>query len=309
MKKSGGWESEWPTLSEDKLNTRWRDRLKDYAINTSEIVVIEHQGLVPPKGELNLHLYSDPISQSLIIRPVLTGTEIQRQDQFSWFYLVYADRGIFDMIRSYAHGGLYSLVPSIFSGHRVDMSLMWPIANQIGLIEAMGTIGIRVTVPYYPSLRNPPESTLVVVDGESVGPLIKSESLAQIALQEQLRNAKLDMRSALGRESLKTITAHLAANELTESNQDLLFGLLVGLASKATVAVTSQAETRSWLSLPYSIGIKRIPVSPGVHTIDLNPQNGVGTSDTVSVAEGQIFVLQERLISLSSLQVADGTSN
>ena len=137
----------------------------------------------------------------------------------------------------------------------------------------------------------------------------KNSSLAVKAAKEALRNAKLDMRAALGRESLKTIAAHLATKQISESSSDPLFGLLAGLASRVTVAATSQAETRSWLTLPYSIGVRRIPVSAGAHTVDLNPGAVVGSSSVVSVAPGQIFVLQQRLISLSSLQVAGGTSN
>jgi hypothetical protein len=293
MRKDGGWESEWPRLAKTKLNKARRSELKDFD-QGAQIIAIEHVGFAPHRKELNLVLTVDAVSKELILAPVLTGNKKDRQDQFAWFFMMYADKGILGMIQNYNRGGINSAIEGFFTSKRIGLASMWDIADSLGLIGALSRGSIRVTVPYYSPFTNAPgESTLNV--NNNAYPLLSAESIAQLALQEQLLNAGDDMTQALAREAIKAVTTDVVAKNTGE------YGQLFSLLGKITAIATSQAETRNWLTLPYEMRVTRIAVEEGEHVISLNsrpnPKLPANVSTTnVNLKKGDIFVWKQRSV-------------
>jgi hypothetical protein len=245
-------------------------------------------GLMPARDEMNLHLTMNPSMQQLKLEPILTGSEEQKEDQMSWFFLLYADKGVMSLIDGYTQGGLAGVADKLTS-KTISLGPAWQLAESIRLPQAIGNTGLRVTVPYYRPFDKPFQGSRVSVDGSS-RKMLRSENLYRIALQEQLRTAGSDLNGALARASLKNILA----GEVGQA----LGGGLGRLAGKLTATATSAAETRNWLTLPYEVRVRRIPVEPGQHQVTLTTTRRDGSvvreQHTVEVSAGQTYVLRER---------------
>ncbi len=290
MKLSGGWDNEL-SQAEQKLTEAQRQRLKPLKRGSpeTEVVIIQHVGAIPMRKELNFYCTANPLQRALILEPVLIGTEKDKQDQANWFSMLYAEKSPYALISSYYKNGLAGVIQSLTS-KTFSLGPLWEVAEEIHLIEAIGSLGIRVTVPYYSPLKNTFKNSTVSVNGKDY-PMIKAESLARIALQEQLKNAGSDLRDALARESLKSVMA----NETGKLGGEI--GTLIG---KIAVAATSGAETRNWRMLPSSIRIARIPVTPGKNEIILKthrenrPDKIV--SRTFDLKKGEVTIWNTRVI-------------
>lgn len=274
MIASGGYENERRRLSEEKLSPDMRSRLKSYDQNPSEIVVIEHLGKIPQRKELNLVLRVLPGKESLILTPIPTGKGQEAIDQLSWFFLLYADNAPLDLLKNYAIGGLGQMIQGVIQ-KTIWLGPAWELAEELHIPQAIGREGVRVTVPYYPPIGDPPGDSLVDVDGRDRGSLIRAESLAQLALQNQLLNAGSDLTQALARAAIKNVLAAEGVRAVAEevSDNKLIHGL-IRLAGKGVATTTSAAETRNWLTLPREVRIIRIPVSPGRHKVALKLHTG-----------------------------------
>ena len=285
MKQDGGYENEWPSLAKQKLSEAQQKELE--VSGQAQIVVIGHAGWVPPRGELNMHLTLE--NTELVIKPVLTGTPQEQEAQRAWFQLMYADRGLLQMLDNMQSRGVVGVIEGINS-KRVGLGPLWGIAEQIGLPKALETVGARVTVPYYRFEPKAFGATQVVLDGKQSGEMIQVESLANLAYQEQLLNADNDLQTALGRTVTKNLLCSQIENELGK------------IACKSAAALSSQADTRAWLTLPHSIYVKRLSVAPGTHQITLRTPSANGgpyheVTKSVEVGEGDLKILREHIIS------------
>ncbi|MFA9460609.1 hypothetical protein [Thiohalorhabdus methylotrophus] len=298
MRRSGGWEGEWPRLAEEKLSESRRARLDRYDDETAQILVIQHLGMVPQRKELNLRLTALPQQQSLLLRPVLTGDGMEEKDQLSWFFLLYGDKGVLDLLNGYREGGLYGVARN-FTSKTVPLGPAWDVAEQLKIPQTLGSTGIRVTVPYYSPLRTAANGTRLLVDGEDAGQLLDAESLAQLTMQEQLLNASSDLYNALARATLKNVAGSEAGGMVSSA---LGGGEGLGsLAGKLLASGSSAAETRNWLTLPYGIRLMRVAVEPGKHHLELTTltQNGsrmARTGRDFELAPGEVRVWVRRTI-------------
>lgn len=288
MEASGGYGTEIDHLLRTEFSDAMKERLEAQQAKDAQIVVVQHLGLMPARDEMSLHLTMNPSMQQLKLEPVLTGDEELRQDKMSWFFLLYADKGVMSLIDGYTQGGLAGVADKLTS-KTISLGPAWQLADSIRLPQAIGNTGLRVTVPYYRPFDKPFQGSRVSVDGSSRD-MLRSENLYRVALQEQLRNAGSDLNGALARASLKNILA----GEVGEA----LGGGLGRLAGKLTATASSAAETRNWLTLPYEVRVRRIAVEPGQHQVTLTTTRRDGTAvrerHTVEVSAGETHVLRER---------------
>ncbi len=263
-----------------------RDKLDAFGPERAQLLVVQHLGMVPQRKELNLHLTADPHARSLELRPVPTGDIREEKDQLAWFFLLYGDKGVMDMLEGFQSGGLAGVAHTV-TRKTVPLGPAWNLAEQLKIPQAVGPEGIRVTVPYYSPLRTGANGSRFRVDGKSVDELRQAESLSQIAVQEQLLSASSDLYGALARATLK--------NVLAAETGSALGGGLGRLGMKLVAAGTSAAETRNWLTLPYGIRLARVAVAPGEHRMVLTTYSQAGaeldqSQKTVTVRPGEVRV-------------------
>jgi hypothetical protein len=291
MRRGGGWEGEWQRFAEDKLSEGWRERLHNQDPEAAQLVVIQHLGMVPQRREMNLHLTANPDERALMLEPVLTGTEQEKRDQRSWFFLLYGDKGVMDMLDGFQDGGLYGVAETV-SRKTVTLGPAWDVATELRIPQAIGSSGIRVTVPYYAPLRERAGVSRLAVNGEVVNEFRRAESMYQLFLQNQLLNAGSDLNSAMARATLKNVLAFEAGNAAG--------GGLGAFVGKLAASGTSAAETRNWLTLPYGIRVARVALEPGTHEVAINTAFGSGGATRnhhqVEIEPGEVRVLTERTI-------------
>ena len=293
MRFAGGYESDWPRLAETKLSENKRKELDNYKKGDAQLMVIEHLGMIPAREEMNIHLTLDTRTKELVVRPVLTGTKSEKDDQMAWFFTMYSEKGLLSAIHNYKARGVSGVVQGLKS-KRISIGAVWGMAEELGLQKAIGPLGIRITVPYYRPRISPYGESEVWVDGKISGNLTAAESLSQLALQEQLLDAGSDLQEALARELVKAILAEKASSAAG--------GGYLGLAAKLVNTATSQPETRNWLTLPQTIKITRLPITEGKHSVKLvtknlaNNQTYAHSQHNIELKKGQIYILRDRTI-------------
>ncbi len=295
MQWAGGYENDWPQLADSKLSDDKRKELDSYKKGTAQLIIIEHLGMIPAREELNLMLTLDEKAKELIVKPVLVGSEQQKHDQLAWFYAMYSDKGWINLISNVQEGGLEQAIDREYS-KRIGLGAAWTVAETIGLPKAVGTEGMRITVPYYRPYIAPYGESVLWVDGREARTLVAAQSLSQLALQEQLLGAGSDLQQALARELVKAIFAKKVSGLAGDAGQALSF------ITKVVNTATSQAETRNWLTLPQAIKITRLPLAEGKHSIKLVTKNasnsGIFSQSQyeIELNKGQIYVIRDRTI-------------
>ena len=132
---------------------------------------------------------------------------------------------------------------------------------------------LRVAIPTLDSDR-PVLSGIEVAVGDMKTRGMLVEDVENIAIETFKAQRPIILLRTLGRALLK----YLAYRKVNKENEAL--GLLVNLAG----AVTEQADTRSWQTLPNQIFMVRMPLPAGTHTLNLSflGKNGkVGGRDSV----------------------------
>ncbi len=143
---------------------------------------------------------------------------------------------------------------------------------------------IRMAIPKY--VERPPLYTsgyLTTTDGASY-PVELAENINAIAFKSLHDRFLRDLGQALLRLALKK-AAELA---LRKENQDA--GMVLGLFN----AISEQADTRNWQTLPFAIHYARVSLPAGESVVQFNEKGNQGTDQkipiTVNVKEGQTFV-------------------
>lgn len=290
MRKAGGYSSEWPRLAEKKLTATQRDQLREFD-GKSQVVVIEHVGMVPQRKEMNVNLSANPETHSLILRPYALGSAKQNQEKLAWFYLVYADKSLANLMIHYRNNDFMNFLLNNFQ-KTIYLLGAWSTAQELGLINAIAG-GLRITVPYYSPLHDKPGPSFVRVDKKQYN-MAPASSPAVMGINEQMLNANDDIRLALTRGIFKAITAQKTA-ELVGGQ----FGGILAQIGQVASQLTDAAETRNWLMLPHEIRITRIPLSSGSYTLDINSQvltakAPIKQSQQVVLQENEIQVVQVR---------------
>jgi len=298
MQWAGGYEDEWHRLAEEKLSQAQRDALQSFPKGTPQVLLIEHLGMIPQRDELNIHLTVDQNSQELVVAPIYSNDPKEKHDQFSWFYTMYAEKGLLSIVSNYNARGVGGVIQGLES-KRFGLGPAWDLANQVGLIKAIGGLGVRITVPYYRPSPAPFGASEVWVNGKNHGGMVLAESLAELALQEQIVNSGSDLQMALARETVKALLGDAGASVAGQLGGDDM-KKLVGFLGKVASAASSQAETRNWLTLPYAIKVKRVPLQEGQNKLRIVTKNANGagifreTHKDIDVKKGDFFIFRNR---------------
>ncbi|NVK39107.1 MAG: hypothetical protein HWE18_14365 [Gammaproteobacteria bacterium] len=290
MQKAGGWRNEWPKLSQSKLSKAKRQELSDFN-EMGHLVVLEHTGMVPERDEMNMLLTADPNTRQVVIHPILTGDPQRQLDQRFWFYALYADKGITDLMSAIYEGRVIPALMQYSMVKREYLGPLWDVADGLGLVQVLQE-GMRITVPYYrvTSYSGTGKSS-VKIEGKDY-PLVSGQSVAHLAVQQQLLDSSVDIQEAMAREAFKNLTAAKAASMGGDA------GAVIGFLGKIAANASSAAETRNWLLLPDQIKITRIPLKPGVHQVTLNSEPAKGQkqqqTQSVDIKAGEMSVWKVR---------------
>lgn len=280
MRKSGGFGGEWPRLAKQKLSADQRKALSNFD-NKSQVVVIEHVGIVPQRKEMNIQLSVNQNLQALELRPYASGRKT-RMEKLAWFYIVYADKSLLDLVANYYDATFVGFLMNDFT-KTISLGPAWDMATELGIINAIGN-GMRITVPYYSPQREKTGVSFVKVDGNQYS--LKPASKPSImGLNEQLLSANTDIQLALTRGVFKTLAMHKTG--------ELAGGAVGGLLSsfgKLTSELSDAAETRNWLLLPSEIRISRIPLDAGSYSVEVSSEVIQGQTP---VKQRQEIILQE----------------
>ena len=274
MQKAGGWNNQWPKLSQTKLSSLKRTELKDFN-NQGHLLVIEHIGLVPERSEMNMILYADENTRQIAVSPLLSGDPQTQLDQRFWFFALYADKGITDVLSAAYENRMLPALMQFGLTKREYLGPLWDVADGLGVIDIMKK-GLRVTVPYYgvTSLKMPKASYLSVDNEQKT--MIVGQSVTHMAVQQQLLSASEDLQESMAREAFKGLTTAKVASLGGNGNSQA--GAILSLLGKITTAATSAAETRNWLLLPGQIKVQRIPLEEGTHAVQLTSHFADGSS-------------------------------
>lgn len=151
-----------------------------------------------------------------------------------------------------------------------------------------------VTWINYPSLAKlpePMETPAIQVDGRTI-PLEDAVSITQEVKREWHNIEGTVVASAITR-----LVARYAAGEVARAatGDRNGLGMLASLVVQGTLSATDVPDTRSWETLPARVGVVRLQVAPGRHTVQLGAR-GVTRSQTVQLAAGSwLFVSLQAL--------------
>lgn len=260
MRSAGGYEQQWKKLAKQKLTSRSRSTLAQWnQKGVAQLIVLEHKGLIPERKEMNLNLSVNPRLKTLEVQPYIIGND---KHQLAWFYLLYADKGLADIMTDFLDYSSEGWFYGINFTHRIPLGPLWYQAERIGLTDVIGDF-MRITVPYYEAPKKQEPTTLKVA-GKDYS-MIKASCPAQIAIQEQMVNSGKDIQRALARASLKALAAVKIGDAAKGVKQLESLGGLISAVGQIAAQLTEAAETRNWLTLPAEIRIRRIPLPAGEH--------------------------------------------
>lgn len=304
MQWAGGYGDDWPRLADEKLSKQTRERLKLFKKGGAQLLVVNHAGFVPERKEMTLHLRLEGQNKELVVSPGIAGKRenqvdhVARNEQLAWFQALYADRELLSVMSNFYKSEYYGVASGLVE-QRISIAPVWELAESIGLVSGMDMMGTFVKVPYYGSTAPDFGRTTVWIDDKNRGELINAESLANIALQEQLLSAGGDLQLALARELTKVVFCSNVGKQLGGGFQGKLAekACIFGWGSFAT------ADTRNWLTLPHTVQLQRFPLEAGVHNIRLVTQNAgnQGVYDQneqqIEIKKGEVYLLRNRALS------------
>ena len=290
MKQQGVWQNEWPQLAQQKLAPEWQQKLESWSQDMAELVVIDHQGWIPKREEMNAVLLVNEQTRNMEVYPIVTGEGEQALAQQIWFYLMYTDKGLGRLALNVYQDDLRGYIRGSFS-KTLYLAPIWNEVQALGLDQAAKT-PLRVTIPYYNLLDlYRPAALSLQMNNQGSETLILAESPAMMAVQSQLVAANEDFYAALARAMIK----RRSVQQVTQGNDLLRF---VGdLATSATEA----AETRNWQTLPANISIGRYWLTPGEFQAQLSDGRHVVTR--LNAGEKYIWLVSRKAGQLTSLNV------
>ena len=236
-------------------------------------------------------LRADARTRQVVVSPVLTGDKQSQLDQRLWFFALYADKGINDVLSAAYENRMLPALMQFGMVKREYLGPLWDVADGLGLVDVLKS-GMRITVPYYRiSNTEKAGSSKLKVAGSS-HKLIRGQSVSHLAIQQQLLAASGDMQQSMAREAFKNLTAAQAASIGGDA------GALVSFIGKVAANATSAAETRNWLLLPNDIRVRRIALPPGKHKVSLESQVVSGKPTVqhtdVDIKKGQMAIWKVR---------------
>ncbi len=131
----------------------------------------------------------------------------------------------------------------------------------------------RISVPKF---GYPPPAFLgvqVSVDQDHVGNTVLLENVLHVARANLDDRMAWTLAKSVGRAAAKTILIDKAAKNVKKTRGDGM-GFLVSVVGSLLQFATERADLRSWISLPQSIEVLRVPVAAGEHEISLQIPGG-----------------------------------
>ena len=151
-----------------------------------------------------------------------------------------------------------------------------------------------VTWINYPSLEKTPEpaeTPVISIDGRAV-PVDDAVSITQEVRREWHQIEGTVVASAITRLIARYAAGEVARAATGDRNG---WGMLASLVVQGALSATDVPDTRSWETLPARVGVVRLQVPPGRHTVQLGAR-GATRSQTVQVAANSwLFVSLQAL--------------
>jgi uncharacterized protein len=155
--------------------------------------------------------------------------------------------------------------------------------------SALGAQGL-VTWVNYPELGSP--------HGEYDTPSFRLDGKAQtlegiVAVDKETRRAWDQVKGTVIASAITRMIARVAAGKGVEAaagNDHPLAGLLLGLATQATLTATDTPDTRSWATLPARMAFGRVMLPPGPRTVQLHAR-GADLTKKVTIKAGGFSVV------------------
>ncbi len=140
-------------------------------------------------------------------------------------------------------------------------------------------------VPRYRARRNPVRIASVWLDGKEMGTTSVLHDIEATAIQ----NLNDNMSGIIAK---KVIAGTIAKESAAYGIEKATDSPLLGLAAKVFFYASDQADLRSWSLLPRDLQILRIPATPGLHTVRVEPIGSGGRpvgriEKTIQVTSGR----------------------
>ncbi|MCG7555669.1 hypothetical protein [Pseudoalteromonas sp. Of11M-6] len=254
--------------AQQDLNRMVADKEENY------FTLVQSLGVSPQRKEFNLYLRPDEEAQALVITPIYWGTKEERQAQFAWFNLMFADTSLFDLIQNYATGDFSDVVLGTVTKRLPLGDKLWQKAVDEGVIDAL-KYGSRISVTYLQPHKNDIQHVALFANGQKLTELHPFYSVNLLTLYDALGNANMEIYTAISREVLKAVTASKAIKQVGIQQNSLLAGL-AQLTSSVTNAITAAADTRQWQSLPGEIRVARVKLPENTTHLQLQTQLRTG---------------------------------
>ena len=159
---------------------------------------------------------------------------------------------------------------------------------------------MRVAVPEFVAI--PPNVAYAQIEAAGTSAqTVLAEPLTQIVLENFKHRVGAIKARAIARAVIK-YAATKGASAVAEGAGGKGWGALVGLAGNIAAAVSEAADLRSWTLLPAQVGVARVWLPPGDHTVAVtyHTSNGkkLGATDTfnVTIAPGTRQIVSVRSI-------------
>lgn len=144
---------------------------------------------------------------------------------------------------------------------------------------------VKISFPEYKDISYKSSYSDVYIDEKSVGRTIVMEDIGKMAKQALEDRRVRDIAKIAAR----VIAKDLVARKLSDENP------LAGLAANVFSVVTEVADTRSWTTLPDTIQVLRVPITPNKNIkLTIKPEHGSSINYTVKLAPGEKKLIRFR---------------
>jgi uncharacterized protein len=154
--------------------------------------------------------------------------------------------------------------------------------------NALATQGLVtwVNFPDLPKARSQYDAPWFTVDGRRLA----LEGIVRV--DQEAKRAWEDVKGTVVASAITRLVARVAAGKGVEAaaGSNGVAGVLLGLATQATLTAVDTPDTRSWATLPARMSFGRVRLPPGAHTVELGARSA-RTTKRVDIAAGGFAVV------------------
>lgn len=260
LKRQGN--TSWRRLAQQKLTAQQRKELNTPANkNSASLIVLQEVDMASPRAELNMRVSLD--NNRLTLTPILLGNRNEQAYQLAWFYHLYADKSLIHLIKRINSEDYLGILTKQHKRSLKMPKAFMGLLDELQITQVLENLGVRLAVPLLYYEQQPITSSQInTTQGKSLGKLILAENISALSMARHLVNAEAELRDALIIETFRLISC-------------LQLGIPADLCS-LSLASTTAAETRHWISLPYEIRLIRLELLAGEHQLTLTSQLATG---------------------------------